>query len=334
MGAIGTSILAGTRRTLVAAGVLAVLTTIQIVALRNLPYSKASLGSVSLSAALNPADPLVLDRLAWHPGIYQRAGSLQPIRDEVGKRCPAVSGFALATCLSNLFAARFANGHPTREFFARRHDPAGVFRAHLAGESGHCVTRSGMLALALLATGTPARVVQILGKDGGAGHNVVEVWEPTSGWRILDPSFAGLPESADGRSDAVSLTQPPFPRWRPEPTLTPVPGVDQREALKTYAENHLRGATVIYPDPWLYTRVGSPEASWPFHGRFVIVGARSFPLGWGQLLLQVGIAIGLMGCVLLTAGAIAYRARTDRRLQAGAGEEPIPASSPAALEGS
>jgi hypothetical protein len=333
MGVFSTSKLGGARGALVAAALLAVLTIVQIFALTTLPYSKASLRSVKLEAALNPTDPLVLDGLNWRPDHYVRAASLQSVRDTVAEHCPALSGFALARCMSNLFATRFANGHPKREFFNRQHDPVGVFRAHLAGETGHCVSRSGMLALALLATGTPARVVQILGKDGMAGHNVTEVWEAASGWRVLDPSFAGLPESDDGRSSAVSLTQPPFPRWRPEPSLTPVPGVDQREALTTYAEHHLRGAAVIYPDPWLYTRVGSPGASWPFFGRFVIAGSRSLAVGWGQPLLQAGIAITLLGSVLLTARAIAVRLRAEKQPLASTGDPPIPASSPA-LEGS
>jgi hypothetical protein len=285
----------------------------QALVLRGLQYSKASLSSVTVQEALHPADPLALDGLRWHPEPYSRAPGLAPMRALVREHCPGLTGFALGTCVSNVFARRFGNGQPSREFFDRQHDPVAVFQGHMAGEPGHCVTRSGMLAATLLAAGTPARVAQILGGASGFGHNVIEIWDQASGWRVMDPSFAGLPVSPDGKTSAVDLTLPPFPRWQPEPALHLVGGVDQRQALLAYSEEHLRVARVVYPDPWLYTRVGRDSARFPFLGRFVLVGPRAMSLGIGQPLLQAGILLSAAAW-LAVAARLLWRVRSRQRV--------------------
>jgi hypothetical protein len=291
------------------------LTVAQLLVLMKLPYSKASLQPLAMEAVTAPSDPLVLDGLSWHPQPFERASSLESVRVLTRQHCPGLAGFALATCLSNVFAQRFPNGGPRREFFDRQYDPTAVFMGHFAGEPGHCVTRSSMVAVALLATGTPARVVQILGRNGAVGHNVVEVWEPRAGWQLLDPSFAGLPESADGQTSAVALIQAPF-RWRPVPFLQRVAGVNQDQALVNYAEQHLLGGNIVYPDPWLYTRVGSSQTNWPFNGRFVVVGPTSLRLGPGQALLRAGILATLAACLALAIVIVARRARERGRAPA------------------
>jgi hypothetical protein len=270
-----------------------VLAAVQLTALRSLPYSRASLRTLSAEKAAQASDRLMLDDLDWHPERYAVAASLQPIRAIVGDHCPGSSGYQLAICLTNLFARQFPHGMPTREFFDKDHDPVAVFEAHLAGEPGHCVSRSGMLAVALLATGTPARVVQVLDRAGVHGHNVVEVWDAGS-WRLLDPSFAGHLEAADGKTSALDMKSPPFPRWRPVAERVPVAGVNQAQALHDYAERRLQEALIIYPEPWLYTRVGPPLSAWPFTGRFLLVGDPSIWVGRGQVLLQAGAGISLM----------------------------------------
>ncbi len=199
------------RLTFLALFVLLLATLAQALVLRGLQYSKASLSSVTLQEALQPPDPLALDGLRWHPEPYSRAPELAPMRALVREHCPGLTGFALGMCVSNVFAKRFGNGQPSREFFDRQHDPVAVFLGHLAGEPGHCVTRSGMLAATLLAAGTPARVAQVVGGDDGFGHNVIEIWDQARGWRVMRPSFAGLPVSSDGKTSAVDLTLPPLP---------------------------------------------------------------------------------------------------------------------------
>ena len=301
------------RLTFLALLVLPLATLAQLLALRGLHYSKASLSFVTLQEALQPADPLALDGLRWYPEPYSLAPGLAPMRALVREHCPGLTGFALGMCVSNVFAQRFRNGQPSREFFDRQHDPVAVFRDHLAGEPGHCVTRSGMLAATLLAAGTPARVAQVVGGADGFGHNVIEIWDPARGWRVMDPSFAGLPVSTDGKTSAVELTLPPFPRWQPEPALHPVRGVDQQQAFLNYGEEHLRGARVVYPDPWLYTRVGRDSARFPFLGRFVLVGPRAMSLGIGQPLLQAGILLSAAAW-LAVAARLFWRVRSRQRL--------------------
>jgi hypothetical protein len=313
MGLIARKLSGAPRLTLLALLVLPMAAVAQVLLLRDLQYSKAALASVSLQEALQPADPLVLDGLRWHPEPYSRAPGLAPMRAMAREHCPGLSGFALGTCVSNVFAQRFSNGQPSREFFDRQHDPVAVFLGHMAGEPGHCVTRSGMLAATLLAAGTPARVAQILGGSDGFGHNVIEIWDQARGWRVMDPSFAGLPVSPDGKTSAVDLTLPPFPHWQREPALRMVEGVDQQQALLAYGEEHLRGARVVYPDPWLYTRVGSDSARFPFLGRFVLVGPRALSLGIGQPLLQAGIVLSVAAW-LAVAARLLWRIRSRQRV--------------------
>jgi hypothetical protein len=276
--------------TIVLFGVLA---AVQLTVLRSLSYSRASLRTLSAEKAARASDPLMLNDLDWHPERYAVADSLQPIRAVVADHCPGRAGYQLAVCLTDLFARQFPHGMPTREFFDKHHDPVAVFQAHLAGEPGHCVSRSGMLAVALLATGTPARVVQILDRAGVHGHNVVEVWDAGS-WRLLDPTFARSLEAADGKSSALDMRSPPFPRWRHVPERVPGAGVIQAPALQEYAEGWLQQALLVYPEPWLYTRVGPPLSAWPFRGRFLMVGDPTLRVGRGQMLLQAGAGISLM----------------------------------------
>jgi hypothetical protein len=42
------------------------------------------------------------------------------------------------------------------------------------------------------------------------------------------------------------------------------------------------GATVSFPEPWLYTRVGDRCAQWPFRGCFVTIGPEQFRYGPAQ----------------------------------------------------
>jgi hypothetical protein len=96
--------------------------------------------------------------------------------------------------------------------------------------------------------------------------------------------------------------------------------VDQQQALLAYGEPHLRGARVIYPDPWLYTRVGRDSARFPFFGRFVLVGPRGLSLGIAQPLLQVGILLSAAAW-LAVGGRLLWRRRSRQRITV-AGEAP------------
>ena len=278
----------------------------QLFVLRNLPYSKASLGAVSVEEALNPKDPLVLDELDWHPARFQNDPSLDPIRAVTREHCPNSIGFALATCLTNVFARKFPHGAPSREFFDRVYDPVKMWNGHLSGEPGHCVSRSGLLATALLASGTPARVVQFF---SSRGHTVIEVWEPGAGWRVLDPSFAGTVEAKSGRASAVALTTAPVAaRWEVIPSLVQVQGVEPPPR----DDGGWRQASIVYPEPWLYTRVGTTMAQWPLMGRFVMVGPTTMQLGLGQRLLRGGILLCTITLALVAIGLVVPAGRRSR----------------------
>jgi len=222
--------------------------------------------------------------------------------------CPGLSSFETATCLANFFAGRFPHGNPKREFFDSNYDPAKVLSNHLAGEPGHCVTRTGLLAATLLAMGIPARVVQIQPLDGSSGHNVLEIWDSKmGGWVLMDPTYSGSLDMANRHAAPISLPMESItPRWQQEPALHKVLNVTLTDAQKFYTEQRLRTSNIVYPEPWLYTRVGKSIAPRPFQGQFVMVGSTSLRLGLGQRLLQSGILLTLVG-LALTAGMLAFR---------------------------
>jgi hypothetical protein len=273
---------------------LAALVAGQLALLRQLPYSRAWFTAVTVDEAYAPGDPLALGDLRWDPAPYAAAPSLAPLRALVASQCPARDALGTASCLSDLFAARFAQGPPGREFFATSYDPTEDLASHLAGAPGHCVTRSGLLAAALLACGFPARVVQLVPASGG-GHNVAEVWDQARGWVFVDPTYRLTLDGAQGEmSAAAGLRSVDTARWRVNEAVRPIAGADkERKAL--FAEARiLLGGNLVYPEPWLYTRVGHKHGPAPFQGRFVIVGRPTLTVGIGHRVLALGIVLSLL----------------------------------------
>lgn len=301
------------RTPLLTACVFSILAVVQLGTLRQLHYSKAWFSSVTVAEARSPRDPMSLGGLRWDVDLYASAPSLSPLRQLVRERCPGLGAVATARCLADLFAARFAHDPPRREFFDSTYAPAQDLAAHLAGEPGHCVTRSGLLAATLLAAGFPARVVQLVAAHTAGGHNVAEVWDPVEGWVVVDPTYGMLLDGGrDQVSAAAALSAPVAAHWHVDPSIRPVPHTRRNEGQAIYANGgHLLGGNVVYPDPWLYTRVGSKRAPYPFQGRFVIAGPRSLALGIGQPLLHGGIALCLLS-LLGTLLSLALRPVTAR----------------------
>src|SRR6266545_5495732 len=209
------------KRHTVGVAFLLIALAVQLFLLRALPYSKCFLAPKTVEEALSEKDPLTLGDLNWHPGPYASAASLEPMRVIARAHCPGLSSFETATCLANFFAGRFPHGNPKREFFDSNYDPAKVLSNHLAGEPGHCVTRTGLLAATLLAMGIPARVVQIQPLDGSSGHNVLEIWDSKmGGWVLMDPTYSGSLDMANRHAAAISLPMESItPRWQQEPAL-------------------------------------------------------------------------------------------------------------------
>jgi hypothetical protein len=283
--------------------VLAALGLVQVLALWRQGYSQAWFTGAGLSEARTPRDPMELGGLRWDPAPYTSATSLAPLRAFVRARCPGLGAVGTGNCLSDLFGQAFRHGAPPVEFFAPGYAPAAALAEHLGGAPGHCVTRSGLIAAALLASGFPARVVQFLPETGN-GHNVVEAWEPASGWTLIDPTYRLQVTGAAGLSAAAALAEPQVAQWRVNAAVRPVMNLrDQPVAEAIAIGRHLATGRIIYLDPWLYTRVGHKAAPPPFQARFVLVGGRTLDLGLGQPLLQAGILLCLAGLVVSLFGA-------------------------------
>jgi hypothetical protein len=299
--------LTGAPRVAAAPLAFGVLVVLQLLALRQLEYSKAWLVHASLSEARAPRDPMSLGDLHWNPGPYVRAPSLAPLRALVTAHCAGKSSVATADCLTDLFARRFAHGVPAREFFDADYAPAEELAEHLGGAPGHCVTRSGLLAATLLSAGIPARVVQLMPSTGG-GHNVAEVWDSARGWVFIDPTHRLTIDGPPGAaSAAAALGGGAETQWRVNTIIHEVLGTRTPANTVLADSPRLMSGRLVYPDPWLYTRVGHRAAPAPFQARFVVVGPPSFRLGIAQPLLHIGITlalIGLMGSLLLAMAAL------------------------------
>jgi hypothetical protein len=264
----------------------------QFFVLAKLPYASCLIFSAEANDVEAPptASGFHIGKIEWPVASYAADPSLQSFRDEFRRHCSGQAGIPAALCVSRAMAAQFPFGQPNRDFLSTQFDPAAALAAHLRGEPGHCVSRSGILAAELLSVGIPARVVQLLSPDG-AGHTIVAVWDARLGWQLADPSLSamvgvnGRPISTS-RAALASGTLDVIP-----PTLSP-----QGAGPFSYERFRLPGTDFLYPEPWLYVRTGPRSAPRPFHGRFAQFGANQWKTGKAQSVLRVGItACGLLG---------------------------------------
>jgi hypothetical protein len=267
-------------------------------------YSKAWMTRTSLSEALQPQTPWRLADLDWNPAAYAGTPKLKPLQQMVHQHCPDRSGLETAVCLSNLLAARFPHGNPKHELFDRNFDPLATLQSHLAGEPGHCVTRSAILAAALLSAGIPARMLQLAPsfqdrQDRRGGHNAIEVWDPHLGWIFFDPTFGGSVRTQAGEQSAAALLAAGGGlSWVQLSTVPATLGTEPLDGQRAYDGNPTPrfNGNLIYPEPWLYTRVGRKQAPGPFTGSFLVVGPPSLRLAVGhQLLLGTILVTALLG---------------------------------------
>ncbi len=257
----------------------------QLALLASRPYASALLYAGAPGADVAPITssfslgPLAVDMPAFEDP------KLEPFRALMRTSCPNRQGLAAAICLANELAHRFPHGAPRNEFFSRQYDPAADLALHLAGAPGHCVTRSALLATTLLASGQPSRLMQLITPDG-VGHNVMEVFDQAEGWVIVDPSYGHI--VLNSRDEANRRIHKRIDL----PTGTATSFLDKPDAL--------RGLR-IYPEPWLYTRVGERHGFWPFRGAFVAYGLHYRRTVTIHTLLMVGIVL----CVLFSVGLAA-----------------------------
>jgi len=258
-----------------------------------LPYASCLVENASVPPALSdPTHSFVIGSIRWDVDAYARDPQLQPFRDFFHKNCLAKTGTGAAICVSQVFAAAFPLGMPQRDFYDRNYNPLIDFRRHMAGEPGHCVNRSGLLATMLLSVGIPARVVAIVPLSRTGGHTVVGVWDG-AGWQIVDSTANGLLWSPNGTS-ATDIAQA-------GETVRLVDPLTFRKGLYQY-ESAIAGNEVVYPEPWLYTRTGNRFSFWPFRGRFVQVGMQrghfATPLLWMRMVFLLAFLCGIVCLVI------------------------------------
>jgi hypothetical protein len=172
-------------------------------------------------------------------------------------------------------------GKPSTEFVNLDFDPLSHFKEHMAGARGHCLTRSAILAAELLAVGIPARVVQFVPAEG-KGHTLVEVWDVARSWTVVDPTTGGYLTGRASRGSAVELlAEPDGVDWQP---FAYAAGTREPVEQKRFFRRLLAG-NVLYPEPWLYLRLGGRAAPWPFRGEYARVGPAFLTRGPLQQLL-------------------------------------------------
>ena len=178
-------------------------------------------------------------------------------------------GLATAVCISDRFATTFAQGPPRHEFVDPDFDPARDLRDHLAGAPGHCMTRAAQLATSLLSVGVAARVVQTL-PPRSDGHTMTELYDPTHGWVVFDPSSGALLTARGAPASVRELASLP----ESERMGWLLVGVEPRAspgAERYFGRGDRFRGVILYPEPWSYTRVGDRIAMFPFRAAFRVV---------------------------------------------------------------
>lgn len=269
------------------------LLVLEIAFLRALPYSTSWIENAEIEEiSVVPTPNFQIRDIEWSVTEYQESPALGSLRKHLSEWCPLASGLDAAQCVSEVIAEHSELGSPPQEFFDATYSPALALEEHLAGKPGHCVTRSGLVAAALLSAGIPAVVVQVIPRNG-AGHNIVGVWDRRYGWTLVDPTVPGLlvasnaPVTIESLLKGVGDLQVHSPRGQQEthPALTNV-------------------AALVLPEPWLYVRVGEKATRWPFRGAFVMAGNARVTLGPAQkgtlgLIFLTVVAVALLWCAVI-----------------------------------
>ncbi len=286
------------RRPLVAACVCFALAAMGLVLLRTLPYSTSFILPVdSARLAASPHDPPPTSHALsgeairfWHPG-FATDPLFAPFRERFNEGCAGTRGIDAGRCVSDLLARAFPYGAPPREFVDDDFKPSRHMNRHFGGVAGHCTTRSSLGAALLLANGTPARVVQLLPREG-LGHNVFEVWDSRFGWVLFDPSFGVMLRSRDGlplsaiAAQGLSLGEADWEQVARTPEHT---RSDDLQPARVLAD-----ADLLFPEPWLYLRSGERHAPWPFRATFVRVGPGYWEHGPLQWLVRCAVLLALL----------------------------------------
>ena len=273
-----------------------------------LPYRSAWLTHATEGeVAAAPTPNFRMGSIEWDVMRYAADPALEPFRSAFRNACGSEQGLNAALCVSDAMARQFPHGSPSAEFTDRTFDPVAHLAHHMAGEPGHCMNRVAIMAAELLAVGVPARVTQLLPMHG-PGHNVVEVWDASYGWVVVDPTYGTV--LGDGTKPASAFLLRRAPDHVPWHTLAaaPAPKSTVEDGRRNGPDTRLYKGRLFYPEPWLYLRVGPRTAIWPFRGAFARLGTS--PLDFGRVLL---IRLGTIGAFTLALGFLLAAWRVRRR---------------------
>jgi transglutaminase superfamily protein len=264
-----------------------------------LPYASFLIANTDTAvAASDPNHGFSIGSVRWDVEQFSSAPGLAPFRRYFFETCGSQTGTRAAMCLSQAFDRAFPAGIPKHEFLERHFDPVANFEAHLSGQPGHCVNRSGMLATTLLSVGIPARVVSFSPRTGWGGHTLVEVWAG-SDWVSVDPTEVGLVGSIRPNSAAE------IKRRSGSLRLFKADGSVQQDPY-LLSESIARGE-LVYPEAWLYTRTGPRFSFWPFRGKFIQVGRYSWRFSTPLLLCRVASGISMLAGLCFLPGLLFTR---------------------------
>ncbi len=253
-----------------------------------------------------PEPSFAIGTVRWDVGHYAQSLELSVFRRHFNFHCGNRRGIDAARCIANIMTASFPWGNSRHEFFDAGFDPALDFAAHLDGEPGHCVTRSGIAVTELLSVGNPARVAQLF-NSAGRGHNIVEVWDQTHGWVLFDPSFGGELLAGDRFVSAATAIASPTLLRVSGSIPTPLPA---SAAAAFYGDpiHPVSIATILFPSPFRYLRTGPRAVGNPFRGRFARLGDGWFKFGGAQNLLRLSMLLTIVFPLLVLFRAV-LRAR-------------------------
>lgn len=273
-------------------GLLIGLIVAQCLALRSFNYAASQVEHLDVrKAMLAPQSQFRDGELFLDLEAYRSSPQLEEFRTFFRQNCGSKKGTEAALALANRLRISSEFGPDRDEFLMPTHDPAANLKTVLGGATSHCVSRSALVVTSLLSMGIPARVVQLVPNDG-KGHNVAEVWADGR-WILVDPSYGGLIATTRGPCSAAEALLTPYAVT----FISIVPPASRAQPpLQHYAEHGPRffKDRIVYPEPWLYTRVGRRVAPWPFRGRFTIVGSGGWAYGPAQSLLRGGIFVCMM----------------------------------------
>ena len=251
------------------------------------PYKTTDLHFISpetIQRTNTPSPNFQIANIKWNVDYYSKTPDLEEFRKFFKQHCASLTGLAAANCVADELDV-IPIGNPATDSFSRNYDPRDDLRRHLKGEAGHCVTYSSITADSLLSVGIPALLVQIL--QNGGGHNINVLWDDKLGWIYFDPIDKVVLKKDGKMISALDALKNGAPvKWE-----IYNPKNDNMIMRDFYNSLNLSEGTIIYPEPWYYTRTGERQSAFIYRGAAVGTGEDSFKYGTIQRILRTSIAL-------------------------------------------